>query len=160
MVRGGSGTWNLKSGLIQAPGPVEAVRRDGRKLTAAGLDGNTRKGFLDLQQPVKLLLENDRGTISAGRTRWLFSSQQLQSDQPVQADLQKAKVQGMGFKLDERSGTVIPSNCLNRNELTAWRCAGTGAMNGLLPMAMWSCAEPTPTRPRELHGWKQPFLTG
>ena len=127
VVRGGSGTWNLKSGLIQAPGPVEAVRRDGRKLTAAGLDGNTRKGFLDLQQPVKLLLENDRGTISAGRTRWLFSSQQLQSDQPVQADLQKAKVQGMGFKLDERSGTVIiPSNCRLEQEteiLTARRCS-------------------------------------
>ena len=28
VVRGGSGSWNLKSGLMQAPGPVEASRTD------------------------------------------------------------------------------------------------------------------------------------
>ena len=127
VVKGGSGTWNLKSGLLQAPGPVDAVRRDGRTLTAAGLDGNTREGYLDLQKPVTLLLENDRGTISAGRTRWLFSAQQLLSEQPVEAELQNAKVQGLGFKLDERSGTVIiPSGCRleqKRETLTARRCS-------------------------------------
>ena len=127
VVRGGSGTWNLRSGLLQAPGEVEAVRRDGRTLTAAGLDGNTREGYLDLQKPVSLLLENDRGSISAGRTRWLFSTQQLQSEQPVEAELNNAKVQGKGFKLDERSGTVIiPSGCRleQTNEtLTAQRCS-------------------------------------
>ena len=126
-VRGGSGTWNLKSGLMQSPGPVEAVRSDGRKLNASGLNGNTRDGFLDLQAPVTLLLENDRGTITAGRTRWLFSTQQLQSDQPVQADLKNSQVQGKGFKLDERSGTVIiPSDCRlqQKNEsLSAQRCS-------------------------------------
>ena len=127
VVRGGSGTWNLSSGLLQAPGQVEAVRRDGRTLTAAGLDGNTRKGYLDLQKPVKLLLENDRGSINAGRTRWFFSTQQLQSEQPVVAELQNAKVQGQGFKLDERSGTVIiPSACRLEQKtetLTARRCS-------------------------------------
>ena len=127
VVRGGSGTWNLSSGLLQAPGQVEAVRRDGRTLTAAGLDGNTRKGYLDLQKPVKLLLENDRGSINAGRTRWFFSTQQLHSEQPVVAELQNAKVQGQGFKLDERSGTVIiPSACRLEQKsetLTARRCS-------------------------------------
>jgi len=127
VVQGGSGTWNLSTGLLQAPGPVEAVRRDGRTLTAAGLDGNTRKGYLDLQKPVKLLLENDRGSINAGRTRWFFSTQQLQSEQPVVAELQNAKVQGQGFKLDERSGTVIiPSGCRLEQKtetLTARRCS-------------------------------------
>ena len=127
VVKGGSGTWNLKSGLLQAPGPVDAVRPDGRTLTAAGLDGNTREGYLDLQKPVTLLLENDRGTINAGRTRWLFSAQQLQSDQPVEAELQNAKVQGQGFKLDEPSGTVIiPSACRLEQKsetLTARRCS-------------------------------------
>ena len=127
VVQGGSGTWNLSTGLLQAPGPVEAVRRDGRTLTAAGLDGNTRKGYLDLQKPVKLLLENDRGSINAGRTRWFFSTQQLQSEQPVVAELQNAKVQGQGFKLDERSGTVIiPSACRLEQKtetLTARRCS-------------------------------------
>ena len=127
VVRGGSGTWNLRSGLMQAPGQVEAVRRDGRKLSASGLSGNTREGFLDLQEPVTLLLENDRGTITAGRTRWLFSTQQLQSVQPVQAELQNSTVQGKGFKLDERSGTVIiPSDCRlqqKQETLTARRCS-------------------------------------
>ena len=127
VVRGGSGTWNLRSGLMQAPGPVEAVRSNGRTLSASGLDGNTREGYLDLQQPVTLVLENDRGRISAGLTRWLFSAKQLQSDQPVQAVLQNNKVQGTGFKLDERSGTVIiSSSCrvLQKMEtLTAQRCA-------------------------------------
>ncbi|MCB4410885.1 LPS export ABC transporter periplasmic protein LptC [Synechococcus sp. MU1611] len=127
VVRGGSGTWNLRSGLMQAPGQVEAVRRDGRKLSASGLSGNTREGFLDLQEPVTLLLENDRGTITAGRTRWLFSAQQLQSVQPVQAELQNSTVQGKGFRLDERSGTVIiPSDCRlqqKQETLTARRCS-------------------------------------
>ena len=127
VVRGGSGTWNLRSGLMQAPGPVEAVRSNGRTLSASGLDGNTREGYLDLQQPVTLVLENDRGRITAGLTRWLFSAKQLQSDQPVQAVLQNSKVQGTGFKLDERSGTVIiSSSCrvLQKMEtLTAQRCA-------------------------------------
>ena len=127
VVRGGSGTWDLRSGVMQAPGPVEAVRRNGRRLTATGIEGNTREGFLDLQAPVKLLLEDDRGTITAGRTRWLFSSKQLQSDQPVQADLQKSKVRGQGFKLDERNGTVIiPSACRLEQQsetLTAQRCS-------------------------------------
>lgn len=127
VVRGGSGTWNLKSGLMQAPGPVEAVRSDGRTLIASGLDGNTRKGYLDLQQPVTLVLESERGRITAGRTRWLFSAKQLQSDQPVQADLKNSKVQGGGFKLDERTGTVIiPRDCRVEQKsetLTARRCA-------------------------------------
>ncbi|MDO6351758.1 LPS export ABC transporter periplasmic protein LptC [Synechococcus sp. YX-04-1] len=127
VVRGGSGTWNLKSGLMQAPGPVEAVRSDGRTLNASGLDGNTRKGYLDLQQPVMLVLEGERGRITAGRTRWLFSAKQLLSDQPVQADLKNSKVQGGGFKLDESTGTVIISrDCRVEQKsetLTARRCA-------------------------------------
>ena len=127
VVQGGSGTWNLSNGLFQAPGPVQAVRRDGRTLTAAGLDGNTRKGYIDLQKPVKLSLENDRGSINAGRTRWFFSTQQLQSEQAVVAELKNAKVQGQGFKLDERSGTVIiPSGCRLEQKtetLTARRCS-------------------------------------
>jgi len=127
VVRGGSGTWNLNSGLLKSPGQVEAVRRDGRTLTASGLDGNTREGFLDLQQPVTLVLENDRGTITAGQTRWLFAAKQLESEQPVQADLKRSKVEGKGFKLDERSGTVIiPSDCRLQQKtetLTAQRCS-------------------------------------
>ena len=127
VVRGGSGTWNLKSGLMQAPGPVEALRSDGRTLIASGLDGNTRKGYLDLQQPVTLVPESERGRITAGRTRWLFSAKQLLSDQPVQADLKNSKVQGGGFKLDESTGTVIISrDCRVEQKsetLTARRCA-------------------------------------
>ena len=127
VVRGGNGSWNLKSGLMQAPGPVEASRTDGRTLRASGLNGNTREGYLDLQQPVTLELEGDRGRITAGRTRWLFSEKQLQSDQPVQADLKNSNVQGTGFKLDERTGTVIiSSGCRMQQKtetLTARRCA-------------------------------------
>ena len=127
VVRGGSGSWNLKTGLMQAPGPVEAARSDGRTLSASGLNGNTREGYLDLQQPVTLDLEGDRGRITAGRTRWLFSEKQLQSDQPVEADLKNSKVQGSGFKLDERTGTVIiSSGCRMQQKtetLTARRCA-------------------------------------
>ena len=112
---------------MQVPGPVEAQRSDGRMLRASGLDGNTREGYLDLQQPVTLVLESDRGRITAGLTRWVFSAKQLQSTQPVQADLQNSKVQGTGFKLDERSGTVIiSSDCRVEQKaetLTAHRCA-------------------------------------
>ena len=127
VVRGGSGSWNLKSGVMQAPGPVEAARSDGRTLSASGLNGNTREGYLDLQQPVTLELERDRGRITAGKTRWLFSEKQLQSDQPVQADLKNSNVQGTGFKLDERTGTVIISSGCRMEQktetLTARRCA-------------------------------------
>ncbi len=127
VVNGGSGTWNLKSGLFQAPGPVQAIRSDGRTLTASGLDGNIRQGYLDLQQPVTLVLENDRGQITAGQTRWLFSAKQFQSDQPVQADLNNSKVQGRGFKLDQTTGSVIISNDCRVEQtletLTARRCA-------------------------------------
>ena len=127
VVKGGNGTWNLKSGLLQAPGPVQAIRSDGRTLSASGLDGNTRQGYLDLQQPVTLVLESDRGRINAGRTRWLFSAKQFQSDQPVQADLKNSKVQGRGFKLDQTSGTVIIANDCRVEQtsetLTARRCA-------------------------------------
>ncbi|MCY3909366.1 MAG: LPS export ABC transporter periplasmic protein LptC, partial [Cyanobacteria bacterium MAG COS3_bin_20] len=127
VVRGGHGTWNLKSGLFQAPGPVQAIRSDGRTLSASGLDGNTRQGYLDLQQPVTLVLESDRGRITAGRTRWLFSAEQLESDQPIQAELKNSKVQGRGFKLDQRTGTVIISNSCRVEQtletLRAQRCA-------------------------------------
>ena len=127
VVRGGSGSWNLKTGLMQAPGLVQATRSDGRTLSASGLSGNTREGYLDLQQPVTLDLEGDRGRVTAGRTRWLFSEKQLQSDQPVEADLKNSKVQGSGFKLDERTGTVIiSSGCQMQQKtetLTARRCA-------------------------------------
>ncbi|GIR24491.1 MAG: hypothetical protein CM15mP39_03020 [Synechococcus sp.] len=51
----------------------------------------------------------------------------MQSDQPVQADLKNSKVQGTGFKLDERTGTVIiSSGCRIEQKtetLTARRCA-------------------------------------
>jgi len=127
VVKGGNGTWNLKSGLLQAPGPVRAIRSDGRTLSASGLDGNTLQGYLDLQQPVTLVLENDRGQINAGQTRWLFTAKQFQSDQPVQADLKNSKVQGRGFKLDQTSGTVIIANDCRLEQtsetLTARRCA-------------------------------------
>ena len=127
VVKGGNGTWNLKSGLLQAPGPVRAIRSDGRTLSASGLDGNTLQGYLDLQQPVTLVLENDRGQINAGQTRWLFTAKQFQSDQPVQADLKNSKVQGRGFKLDQTSGTVIIANDCRVEQtsetLTARRCA-------------------------------------
>ena len=136
LLRGGSGIWNLRSGLMQAPGPVEAVRSNGRTLSASGLDGNTRNGYLDLQQPVTLVLESDRGRITAGLTRWLFSAKQLQSDQPVQALLQNSKVQGTGFKLDELTGTVIISrNCRVQQKmetLTARRCAWNWRSEGVV----------------------------
>ena len=90
-------------------------------------DGNTREGYIDLQQPVRLKLENDRGQITAGQTRWLFSEKQLRSEQPVQADLKNSTVSGQGFRLDQRSGTVvIPSNCRLQQPtetLTARRCS-------------------------------------
>ena len=100
---------------------------DGRTLSASGLDGNTRQGYLDLQQPVTLVLENDRGQITAGQTRWLFSAKQFQSDQPVQADLKNSKVQGRGFKLNQTTGTVIIADDCRVEQtletLTARRCA-------------------------------------
>ena len=126
-VNGGSGVWNLESGDLSLPGPVEAIRTSGETLNATGLSGNTNKGFLDLSKPVTLLLQNDQGVISAGETRWFFSENQLQSNQPVRADLKSSTIQSTGFRLDERSTTIILSSSCRvdqKNEiLTARRCS-------------------------------------
>ena len=106
------GVWNLETGRFQAEGPIRAKRSSGRRLSASGLSGNTRQKLLDLKSPVEVVLEDERGTVSAGQTRWLYGTKQLKSSAPFLADLSDGKIRGDGFAIDERTTTaIIPTAC-------------------------------------------------
>ena len=121
------GVWNLETGRFQAEGPIRARRSSGRRLKAFGLTGNTRQKILDLKSPVEVVLENDRGTVSAGQTRWLYGTKQLKSTAPFLADLSDGTIRGDGFAIDERTTTaIIPTACRLEQpgeSLTAERCS-------------------------------------
>ena len=124
---GTKGSWNLETGVIAAAGPIQAKQRSGQQLKASRVEGNTRKGFLDLVQPVVLTLEKNRGTVQAGLTRWEFNNKRLISTEPVRATLKQGTVQGSGFNLNQGTNTVIiPANCSFRQadqSLKADRCS-------------------------------------
>lgn len=122
-----NGVWNLETGRFLAEGPIQATRSSGRRLSSTGLTGNTKQKLLDLKSPVEVVLEDDRGTVSAGQTRWLYGTQQLQSSEPFLADLSDGTIRGDGFAIDERTTTaIIPSACRleqTGESLSADRCS-------------------------------------
>ena len=121
------GSWNLKDGTLVAAGPVRADQIKGRTLTAARLVGNTNDQYIDLIAPVTLSLPKRNGTVKAGSTRWNYAKEQLKSEEPFTAELDKGSASGSGFVVDERASTVIiPADCrLQQPEqrLRAQRCS-------------------------------------
>ena len=127
LITAGHGRWNLNSGTIAAVGPIIANQSNGRQLTAASMQGNTTKNFLDLKAPVQFKLEDDKAVVDAGETRWDFEQNQLSSKAPVSASLAKGEVHGVGFIIDIPSNTLMISDSCkvaqpNKN-LSANRCS-------------------------------------
>ena len=110
VITAGNSRWNLNSGIIAALGPIIANQMDGRRLTAASVQGNTKKNFIDLKAPVQFKLEEDNAVVDAGETRWYFERDQLSSKAPVSASLPKSDVRGVGFVIDIPSHTFTISN--------------------------------------------------
>ena len=106
VITSGDGQWNLNSGLLSAVGPIIANQSNGRQLKAASINGNSKQSFLDLNAPVQLKLEADKGVVDSGETRWDFAQNKLFSKAPVSASLSKGNVRGVGFRID------IPNNTL------------------------------------------------
>ena len=109
VITAGNARWNLNSGIIAAVGPVTANQTNGRQLTAASIQGNTMKNFLDLKAPVQFQLEDD-AVVDAGETRWNFERDQLSSKAPVSASLPKGDVRGIGFIIALAKNTLTISN--------------------------------------------------
>ena len=110
VITAGNSRWNLNSGIIAALGPIIANQMNGRRLTAASVQGNTKKNFIDLKAPVQFKLEEDDAVVDAGETRWYFERDQLSSKAPVSASLPKSDVRGVGFVIDIPSHTFTISN--------------------------------------------------
>ena len=83
------GSWNLNDGTLVAAGPIRADQIKGRTLTAARLVGNTNDQYIDLIAPVTLSLTQRKGSVKAGSTRWNYGKEQLKSEEPFAAELDK-----------------------------------------------------------------------
>ena len=110
VITAGNSRWNLNTGIIAAVGPILAYQDNGRELTAASIQGNTKKNFLDLKAPVQFKLEQDDAIVNAGETRWNFERDELSSKAPVSASLPKGDVSGIGFIIDIRNNLLTISN--------------------------------------------------
>ena len=110
VITAGNSRWNLNTGIIAAVGPILAYQDNGRELTAASIQGNTKNNFLDLKAPVQFKLEQDDAIVNAGETRWNFERDELSSKAPVSASLPKGDVSGVGFIIDIRNNLLTISN--------------------------------------------------
>ena len=110
VITAGNSRWNLNTGIIAAVGPILAYQDNGRELTAASIQGNTKNNFLDLKAPVQFKLEQDDAIVNAGETRWNFERDELSSKAPVSASLPKGDVSGIGFIIDIRNNLLTISN--------------------------------------------------
>ena len=110
VIKAGNSRWNLNTGIIAAVGPILAYQDNGRELTAASIQGNTKNNFLDLKAPVQFKLEQDDAIVNAGETRWNFERDELSSKAPVSASLPKGDVSGIGFIIDIRNNLLTISN--------------------------------------------------
>ena len=128
-----AGRWNLSTGRLDASGPVLGQRQPDRSLTASRLEGNTREGYLDLVEPVRVRLRDSEDEIKAGRTRWNYQQRQLRSVRPFTATFEAGEASGTGFIIDEEATTVtVPSDCrLSQPEeqLRAQRCRWNWSSN-------------------------------
>ena len=131
VIRGRNGLWNLDSGKLNTMGPILGHRIVSKsdipqQLTATRLQGNTKKGYLDLIKPVTLMIPEQNASLFAQTTRWKFKSEKIESNQPFIATQEKSTYRGNSFKVDlARTKVEIPQNCeLNQpgEQLKANKC--------------------------------------
>ncbi|UPM50508.1 LPS export ABC transporter periplasmic protein LptC [Synechococcus sp. A10-1-5-1] len=95
-------------------------------LTAQGLRGNLRQGFVDLVAPVKIRSADGKGWLDAQETRWAINDQQLSSNQPFKGQFNALQAQGDRFSIDlEKSDVKVSRSCELKQpgeRLTATRC--------------------------------------
>jgi LPS export ABC transporter protein LptC len=143
-VQASSVDWRPEQGSLLAPGAVQGERHtrteQGREaggqsstdagsdllLTASGLRGNLREGFLDLLAPVRLRERGGRSWLQAGQTRWAFNAQLLASERPFEGLINNLNVRGDSLRIDlDRETVLVPRGCrLNQpgQQLSAERC--------------------------------------
>ena len=130
------GSWNLATGRLKAAGPVLGKRQPDRSLLASRLEGNTKAGYLDLVEPVRVRLGETEDEIQAGRTRWNYERRELRSAKPFTAKFKAGEASGTGFILDEAATSVtVPQDCrLNQpgEQLRARRCRWNWATERIL----------------------------
>ena len=133
--------WRPEQGSLLAPGAVQGERHaraeqaggqsstDARSdllITASGLRGNLRGGFLDLLAPVRLRERGGRSWLQAGQTRWAFNAQLLASERPFEGLINNLNVRGDSLRIDlDRETVLVPRGCrLNQpgQQLSAERC--------------------------------------
>lgn len=133
--------WRPEQGSLLAPGAVQGERHaraeqaggqsstDAKSdllLTASGLRGNLREGFLDLLAPVRLRERGGRSWLQAEQTRWAFNAQLLASERPFEGLINNLSVRGDSLRIDlDRETVLVPRGCrLNQpgQQLSAERC--------------------------------------
>ncbi|CAK23553.1 LPS export ABC transporter periplasmic protein LptC [Synechococcus sp. CS-197] len=110
-LRSGKAQWNLDSGQLKANGPVLGQRRDQEgtvleQLEGQSLNGNTLKGEITVLSPVTLRIPREKGVLRAQATTWLFRKQVIRSAEPFEADLDRTRITGEGFRADLGDTTV------------------------------------------------------
>lgn len=136
--------WRPEQGALLAPGAVKGERHawagQGREaadksttagspdleLTASGLRGNLREGFIDLLAPVRLRDRSGRSWLQAEQTRWAFNEQWLASDRPFEGLFNNLHARGDSLRIDlERQTVLVTRGCRLRQpgeQLSAERC--------------------------------------
>lgn len=131
VIKGMNGIWNLENGSFKASGPISGRRRvdkgqQAQKLTAAGLDGNSKKAYLDLLNPVLLILPDKNAILQAKDTRWYYNRDKIISNQPFLAKQENSIYRGKGFEVDLSKKTVEVTNDCEINQpgdkLIAQKC--------------------------------------
>ncbi|MFL0748559.1 MAG: LPS export ABC transporter periplasmic protein LptC [Prochlorococcus sp.] len=130
-IKGMNGIWNLENGNFKASGPISGRRRvdksqQAQKLTAARLQGNSKKAYLDLINPVLLMLPNKNTFLQAKDTRWYYNRDKIISNQPFLAKQENSTYRGKGFEVDLSKKTVEVTNDCEINQpgdkLIAQKC--------------------------------------
>ena len=76
------------------------------------MQGNTKKGYLDLIKPVTLTIPEQKASLLAQTTRWKFNSEKIESNQPFTATQERSTYRGNSFKVDlARKEVEIPQKC-------------------------------------------------
>lgn len=118
--------WKPDQGDLTAPALVRGERFDpavkpkaGVKpkpamvLTAQGLKGNLRAGYVDLLAPVQVRSADRKGWLNAQQTRWAINEQRLSSALPFSGELNALKAKGQAFQIDlKASDVLIPAGCV------------------------------------------------
>ena len=111
-LRTGEAQWNLDSGVLNAEGPVLAQRRnlEGtvlQQLQGRSLQGNTRAGDLKVTAPVVVRMPPQKGVLKAQDIMWNFRSQIVRTEQPFEAELDRARIFGSAFQAELKNTTVL-----------------------------------------------------